>query len=150
MTPLRSPQQFEIDRKIGISMGVMGDADMTATFCKTQNIFQWLKSGIHGVTVGCFFTAQYREEPTLCHLALLGLGLSSLVIALRIPRSVKLRWWMAPSDGIECAKMVFLQNPREEPSTMVDVTTIGLDIAKNVFVRPASRVSFCFTGGEIS
>ncbi|NKJ40156.1 hypothetical protein FHT28_006918, partial [Rhizobium sp. SG570] len=40
---------------------------------------------------------------------------------------------MSPSDGIECAKMVFLQNPREEPPTMDDIATIGLDIAKNVF-----------------
>ena len=28
----------------------------------------------------------------------------------------------------------------------MQITTIGLDIAKNVFVRPESRVSFCFTG----
>ena len=26
------------------------------------------------------------------------------------------------------------------------ITTVGIDLAKNVFVRPASRVSFCFTG----
>ena len=25
---------------------------------------------------------------------------------------------------------------------------IGLDIAKNVFVRPESRLSLCFTGGK--
>jgi hypothetical protein len=28
----------------------------------------------------------------------------------------------------------------------MNITTIGLDLAKMVFVRPASRVSFCFTG----
>ena len=28
----------------------------------------------------------------------------------------------------------------------MNITTIGIDLAKNVFVRPASRVSFCFTG----
>ena len=33
---------------------------------------------------------------------------------------------------------------------MDEITTIGLDIAKNVFVRPASRVSFCFTGGDMA
>jgi len=26
------------------------------------------------------------------------------------------------------------------------ITTVGIDLAKNLFVRPASRVSFCFTG----
>ncbi len=30
---------------------------------------------------------------------------------------------------------------------MEEVSIIGLDLAKNVFVRPESRVSFCFTGG---
>ena len=29
-------------------------------------------------------------------------------------------------------------------------TTVGVDIAKNVFVRPASRVSFCFTGAGMT
>jgi hypothetical protein len=33
---------------------------------------------------------------------------------------------------------------------MPEIATIGLDIAKNVFVRPESRVSFCFTGGDIA
>jgi hypothetical protein len=28
----------------------------------------------------------------------------------------------------------------------MNATTYGLDIAKRVFVRPESRVSFCFTG----
>lgn len=30
---------------------------------------------------------------------------------------------------------------------MSKITTIGLELAKNVFVRPESRLSFCFTGG---
>lgn len=29
-------------------------------------------------------------------------------------------------------------------------TMIGIDLAKNVFVRPASRMSFCLTGGDIA
>jgi hypothetical protein len=33
---------------------------------------------------------------------------------------------------------------------MGEVSTIGVDLAKSVFVRPASRVSFCFTGGDIA
>jgi len=28
----------------------------------------------------------------------------------------------------------------------MEPTTIAIDLAKSVFVRPASRVSFCFTG----
>jgi hypothetical protein len=27
------------------------------------------------------------------------------------------------------------------------ITTAGMDLAKNVIVRPVSRLSFCFTGG---
>ena len=30
---------------------------------------------------------------------------------------------------------------------MNKITTIGLDLAKHVFVRPEGRLSFCFTGG---
>jgi hypothetical protein len=30
------------------------------------------------------------------------------------------------------------------------ITTVGIDLAKNVFVRPASRVSFCFTGASMT
>jgi hypothetical protein len=30
------------------------------------------------------------------------------------------------------------------------IVTIGIDLAKNVFVRPESRVSFCFTGGGLA
>lgn len=33
---------------------------------------------------------------------------------------------------------------------MDKVTCIGLDIAKNVFVRPASRLNFCFTGERMA
>jgi hypothetical protein len=32
----------------------------------------------------------------------------------------------------------------------MNVTTIGIDLAKNIFVRPASRVSFCFTGAGMT
>jgi len=30
------------------------------------------------------------------------------------------------------------------------LTTIGIDLAKNVFVRPESRVSLCFTGEGVT
>jgi hypothetical protein len=29
----------------------------------------------------------------------------------------------------------------------MNATTVAVDLAKNVFVRPASRLSLCFTGG---
>jgi hypothetical protein len=32
----------------------------------------------------------------------------------------------------------------------MNVTTIGIDLAKNVLVRPASRVSFYFTGAGMT
>lgn len=28
----------------------------------------------------------------------------------------------------------------------MNVKTIGIDLAKEIFVRPASRLNFCFTG----
>ena len=34
----------------------------------------------------------------------------------------------------------------EKESTM-KIMRIGVDLAKNVYVRPESRLSFCFTGG---
>ncbi len=30
------------------------------------------------------------------------------------------------------------------------ITTIGMDLAKQVFVRPESRVSLCFTGATMT
>jgi hypothetical protein len=30
---------------------------------------------------------------------------------------------------------------------MNEITTVGVDLAKEVIVRPASRLSFCLTGG---
>lgn len=32
----------------------------------------------------------------------------------------------------------------------MEIATIGLDLAKNVFVRPESRLSLCFTGGVMT
>jgi len=41
--------------------------------------------------------------------------------------------WMAPAPGIAmCQSVVVINHEQEEPSTM-QVTTIGLDLAKNVF-----------------
>jgi hypothetical protein len=31
-------------------------------------------------------------------------------------------------------------------TSKMKLTPVGIDIAKNVFVRPESRVSYCFTG----
>ncbi|MBB5405060.1 hypothetical protein QF000_000284 [Paraburkholderia atlantica] len=33
---------------------------------------------------------------------------------------------------------------------MDQLTTVGIDLAKDVFVRPASRASFCFTGAGMT
>jgi hypothetical protein len=33
---------------------------------------------------------------------------------------------------------------------MDQLTTVGIDLAKDIFVRPESRVSFCFTGGGLA
>jgi hypothetical protein len=41
-----------------------------------------------------------------------------------------------------------LGNPSEKGKVMDKITRIGVDLAKNVIVRPASRVSFCFTGAD--
>ncbi len=30
------------------------------------------------------------------------------------------------------------------------ITTVGIDLAKNLFVRPESRVSLCFTGATMT
>jgi hypothetical protein len=30
------------------------------------------------------------------------------------------------------------------------IVTLGIDLAKNVFARPASRVNFCFTGAGMT
>jgi len=35
----------------------------------------------------------------------------------------------------------------EGDGPMSEIKLMGVDLAKNVFVRPASRLSFCFTGG---
>ncbi|CAG9175900.1 hypothetical protein LMG23994_03203 [Cupriavidus pinatubonensis] len=32
----------------------------------------------------------------------------------------------------------------------MQITTVGIDLAKNVFVRPASRLNFCFTGERMA
>jgi hypothetical protein len=52
----------------------------------------------------------------------------------------------APPTALVCHSGGVEENHLREAS-MGEVSTIGLDLAKNVFVRPASRVSFCFTGG---
>jgi hypothetical protein len=43
-----------------------------------------------------------------------------------------------------------LGNPTEKGKVMGKITRIGVDLAKNIIVRPASRVSFCFTGAGMT
>ncbi|WP_321900095.1 hypothetical protein [Paraburkholderia heleia] len=38
--------------------------------------------------------------------------------------------------------------PRGAP--IMKITTVGIDLAKNIFVLPASRVSFCLTGAGMT
>ncbi|MCM2476489.1 hypothetical protein HGO38_23880 [Rhizobium sp. CG5] len=56
--------------------------------------------------------------------------------------------WTAPAPLPLCHSGMRLETIEEQ--FMKKIATIGLDLAKNVFVRPASRVSFCFTGGDIA
>src|SRR5215831_9553478 len=42
-------------------------------------------------------------------------------------------WWTTPAPGIECAKRVSLNNESPEGVVHMQVSTIGVDLAKNVF-----------------
>ena len=45
---------------------------------------------------------------------------------------VKLMGWMAPSRHL-CAKLVVVEDHQEREPSMSEITTIGLDLAKNIF-----------------
>lgn len=66
-----------------------------------------------------------------------------------VPSGVRTRadgvFAVLPQTASQCAKMMWC---RPQDGEMKD-TMIGVALAKNVLVRPASRVSFCFTGGDI-
>src|SRR3974390_3595226 len=42
-------------------------------------------------------------------------------------------WWTTPAPGIECAKGCSLNNESPEGVVHMQVSTIGVDLAKNVF-----------------
>jgi hypothetical protein len=46
----------------------------------------------------------------------------------------------------QCARVEMSSNHSRDRGSTMSITTYGLDLAKRVFVRPASRLSFCFTG----
>src|ERR1700752_3947633 len=45
----------------------------------------------------------------------------------------KMMWWTTPAPGIECAKRGSLNNESPEGVVHMQVSTIGVDLAKNVF-----------------
>jgi hypothetical protein len=47
--------------------------------------------------------------------------------------SPKLMWWTTPAPGIECAKRGSLNNESPEGVVHMQLSTIGVDLAKNVF-----------------
>jgi hypothetical protein len=49
-----------------------------------------------------------------------------------------------------CARVEVSSNHSRDRGSTMNVTTYGLDLAKRVFVRPESRLSFCFTGGPLT
>jgi len=48
------------------------------------------------------------------------------------------------NEGVEPTHLI------EEDRSMNEITILAIDLAKSVFVRPESRLSFCFTGGFIT
>jgi hypothetical protein len=53
-------------------------------------------------------------------------------------------------NGISVPKWSCVSTTSQTGAPIMKATTIGIDLAKNLFVRPASRVSFCFTGAGIT
>jgi hypothetical protein len=51
-----------------------------------------------------------------------------------------------PSLRHRCARVEMSGNHSQDRGSDMQVTTYGVDLAKQVFVRPVSRLSFCFTG----
>ena len=49
-----------------------------------------------------------------------------------------------------CARVEMFGNHARVRGSTMNITTYGLDLAKRVFVRPESRLSFCFTGGLLT
>jgi len=45
------------------------------------------------------------------------------------------------------AGVMWCECQRNQEESEMNATTVAVDLAKNVFVRPESRLSFCFTGG---
>jgi hypothetical protein len=60
---------------------------------------------------------------------------------------VKTHGMDAPTlNGIDVPKWKCQPPLKRMGASVMKITTVGIDLAKNVFVRPASRLSFCFTG----
>jgi len=50
-------------------------------------------------------------------------------------------------NGIDVPKWKCHRPLEPRGASIMKITTIGIDLAKSVFVRPASRLSLCLTGG---
>jgi hypothetical protein len=54
--------------------------------------------------------------------------------------------WTLRADGIKVPKVEGVQSSQATGGSDMNRIVVGVDIAKRVFVRPVSRLSFCFTG----
>jgi hypothetical protein len=59
-------------------------------------------------------------------------------------------WTPPPDDGIDVPEWKCHLALEPEGASTMQITTVGLDLAKNVFVRPESRLSLCVTGGVMA
>ena len=53
-------------------------------------------------------------------------------------------------DGIDVPNWKSEQPGKGKKESKMKIIRVGVDLAKNVFVRPDSRVSLCFTGEVVT
>jgi hypothetical protein len=75
-------------------------------------------------------------------------GFSATVAKRRLQlHGADLMEWAPPFTGVRLlSKSEWAILPAYALEAAMKITTVGLDLAKNVFVRPESRLSLCFTG----
>ncbi|TIN32255.1 MAG: hypothetical protein E5Y10_35370, partial [Mesorhizobium sp.] len=77
-------------------------------------------------------------------------GKLALIKHQRYAHAKQMGWMPAFSDGIAMCQVCGVSATQREAGIHGKGYHHWVDLAKNVFVRPASRVSFCFTGGDIA